>query len=182
MTDRSWNGDRVPSLYLCRALTEQSMSALRHLSWWASGIPRFLITHNSSSLMHKFLLGNSGKKWRRRKRENDTEVCSSGFSEKEKYMFLNSRLVLWGSCGKQVGHVPHSYAYWWRLKPCNSWRAGQVLTSRTAHALADTAGSLTPESSVVCTGQSWQALYMLEPTNAYTLSWHAHRGKVVQKH
>lgn len=86
MTDRSWNWGSVGSCYLCRALTEHSLSALAHLSWWVSGIPGFLIMHNSSSLICEFVLENSGKKWRR-KLENTTKVCSS--DSREEFFFFS---------------------------------------------------------------------------------------------
>lgn len=44
----------------------------------------------------------------------------------------------------------------------------------TSHVLADTAGSPTPESSVMSHGR---AVWMLEPTNAHTFSWHAKNGE-----
>lgn len=94
-------------------------SVLLHLSW-VSGTPGFFITHNSSSLMYKFILRNWEKKVKRRKKENGTKDCWSGFLGKEKYMFLKSRLVLWSSCGNQAGHVPHLHTYC-RLKTWNSW-------------------------------------------------------------
>lgn len=49
--------------------------------------------------------------------------------------------------------------------------------SITPRALADTADSAAPELSIMCNGQSWKAVWKLEPTNAHTFSWPAKKGE-----
>lgn len=59
--------------------------------------------------------------WGREKGIMAPKPVRAGF-QKQRRVFLRSRTVMWGSFGKQVGHVHHLHDHWCRLKLCSSWR------------------------------------------------------------